>query len=109
VTDHHHDTDGFTLVEVLVAFVIMSLAVITGMSVFGDGVRRLAIVEERLGAVAAARAALDLTAAGQAQAGVSQQALPGTDVEWSALQPHVLNATVNGQKLETVVLLPVPR
>ena len=42
----NHD-EGFTLVEVLVAFAIMAGAIIMAFSVFGDGLRGLKSAQER--------------------------------------------------------------
>ena len=50
--------DGFTLVEVLVAFVILSGAVILSFQIFADGLRRLSAVEARTKAVNVARSEL---------------------------------------------------
>jgi general secretion pathway protein I len=47
--------DGFTLVEVLVAFVILAGAVILSFQIFADGLRRLSAVETRTKAVNIAR------------------------------------------------------
>jgi type II secretory pathway pseudopilin PulG len=99
-------TEGFTLVEVLVAFVIMSLAVVTGLQVFGDGTRRLAQVQERQFETAKAREALDLAAAGQ-ETDAESKPLPGEAVDWSTLSPHLLRTAAGGQVFETIVLQPV--
>ena len=50
--------DGFTLVEVLVAFVILAGAVILSFQIFADGMRRLSAVEARTKAVNIARSEL---------------------------------------------------
>lgn len=55
--------DGFTLVEVLVAFVILSGAIILSFQVFSDGLRRLAVVETRMKEVNIARAELERVSA----------------------------------------------
>lgn len=50
--------DGFTLVEVLVAFVILAGAVVLSFQIFADGLRRLSAVEVRAKAVNVARSEL---------------------------------------------------
>ena len=50
--------DGFTLVEVLVAFVILAGAVILSFQIFADGLRRLSTVEARTKAVGIAKSEL---------------------------------------------------
>lgn len=50
--------DGFTLVEVLVAFVILAGAVILSFQIFADGLRRLSAVEARTKAVNIAKSEL---------------------------------------------------
>jgi prepilin-type N-terminal cleavage/methylation domain-containing protein len=50
--------DGFTLVEVLVAFVILAGAVILSFQIFADGIRRLSTVETRTKTVNVARSEL---------------------------------------------------
>ena len=50
--------DGFTLVEALVAFVILAGAVILSFQIFADGLRRLSAVEARTKAVNIARSEL---------------------------------------------------
>lgn len=50
--------DGFTLVEVLVAFVILAGAVILSFQIFADGLRRLSEVEARTKAVSIAKSEL---------------------------------------------------
>lgn len=47
--------DGFTLVEVLVAFVILAGAIILSFQIFADGLRRLSAVEARTNAVNVAK------------------------------------------------------
>lgn len=57
-----HD-EGFTLVEVLVAFAIMAGAIIMAFSVFGDGLRGLKLVQERSHQVQMAQRQIDLASA----------------------------------------------
>jgi prepilin-type N-terminal cleavage/methylation domain-containing protein len=51
--------NGFTLVEVLVAFVILSGAIILSFQIFSDGVRRLSMVEMSMKEMDVARAELE--------------------------------------------------
>jgi prepilin-type N-terminal cleavage/methylation domain-containing protein len=41
------DNEGFTLIEVLVAFVILASAIIIGLQIHEDGLRRLALGENK--------------------------------------------------------------
>lgn len=50
--------DGFTLVEALVAFVILAGAVILSFQIFADGLRRLSAVEARTKTVNVAKSEL---------------------------------------------------
>jgi Prokaryotic N-terminal methylation motif len=50
--------EGFSLVEVLVAFVILTAAVIAGFQIFGDGLKRIGRAENRLDMVEDARGVL---------------------------------------------------
>lgn len=50
--------EGFTLVEVLVAFIILAGAVVLSFQIFADGLRRLSAVEIRTKAVNVARSEL---------------------------------------------------
>ena len=55
----NHD-EGFTLVEVLVAFAIMAGAIIMAFSVFGDGLRGLKLTQERSHQTQVAQHQIDL-------------------------------------------------
>jgi type II secretory pathway pseudopilin PulG len=73
-----HD-EGFTLVETLVAFVILSGAIILGYQIFGQGLSRLASVEQSEEITAVARQILVEQQLGSAE--VSGQI---NGVQWSA-------------------------
>jgi type II secretory pathway pseudopilin PulG len=55
--------EGFSLVEVLVAFTILAAAVIAGFQIFGDGLRRIGRAGSYLNLVEDARASLDTLSA----------------------------------------------
>lgn len=55
----HHD-EGFTLIEVMVAFAIMAGAIIMAFSVFGDGLRGLKLAQERSDHIQVAQHQIDL-------------------------------------------------
>ncbi len=57
---------GFTLIEVVVAFVLLSLVLATGFEIFTTGLARASMLEERSRALAVAQSQLDL--AGEEQA-----------------------------------------
>ena len=50
---------GFTLIEVLVAFAILSVAIISSFQIFSDGLRQIKTAEQRSAEISAARAVLD--------------------------------------------------
>lgn len=49
---------GFTLIEVVVAFVLLGLVLSTGFEIFSDGMSRASLLEERSRALAVARTQL---------------------------------------------------
>ena len=55
----HKSEDGFSLVEVLVAFVLLAGAVILSFQIFSDGVRRIESVETRLRETSVVRGELE--------------------------------------------------
>jgi type II secretory pathway component PulJ len=59
VTTDHGNEDGFTLVETLVAFTILSAAIIVSFQIFNSGLRQHAMVTERKAIMEIARAELD--------------------------------------------------
>jgi len=72
----HADQRGFTLIEVLVAFVILALALTVLMRIFSGGLRNVALAEDYARAVLVAEAQL-------AAAGVSEPLEPGeTNGAW---------------------------
>lgn len=74
---------GFSLVEVLVAFVIMSLTLGVLFQVFGTGLRSSAVAEETLRASVLASSRLALAAdVTPLRAGHAQGRFDGTDLRW---------------------------
>jgi general secretion pathway protein I len=62
---------GFTLVEVVVAFVLLALVLTTGLEIFSSGLRRAGELEDRSRAILVAQSRL-------AMAGVEQSLAEGT-------------------------------
>jgi prepilin-type N-terminal cleavage/methylation domain-containing protein len=54
------EDDGFTLIEVLIAFAIMALAIVMAFGVFGDGLRGLQLAQERSHVIHVAQHQIDL-------------------------------------------------
>jgi prepilin-type N-terminal cleavage/methylation domain-containing protein len=94
---HPDPQAGFSLVEVLVAFTILSVTIIAGLNILGDGVRQTGQVEKRLEILAAAKKELTRIEAG-APAGVdagprlrvSMTPLGGNAGEPGVAQPQVV-------------------
>jgi prepilin-type N-terminal cleavage/methylation domain-containing protein len=106
---NNNTQSGFTLVEVLVAFAIMSLAVITGFRLFGEGLGRISHVEQRLADVATANAALWGQSIAGIRSPVSRQGLTGETVDWTPMTAKLIAVPIGkvpskGDVLETIVL-----
>ncbi len=87
--------DGFTLVEVLVAFVILAGAVILSFQIFADGIRRLSAVEARTKAVNVARAELArLSAAMNLSEGITSGTTEG--ITWKITVTPIDGIAANG-------------
>jgi general secretion pathway protein I len=85
--------DGFTLVEVLVAFVILSGAIILSFQIFSDGLRRLTGVELRMRQVNIARAELEkVSASGAIFEGVQIGTTDG--VSWKISIKNLADASI---------------
>jgi prepilin-type N-terminal cleavage/methylation domain-containing protein len=90
---HPAENDGFTLIEVLVAFAILSLVVIASFRIFADGVQRVTAVEQRLAEAAIAQSLVDeFRQYGQIQPRpgflVSVEKVSSDAVDWTTIQPH---------------------
>jgi general secretion pathway protein I len=108
---------GFTLVEVLVAFAILSLTVIAGFNILADSVKRTEQIEQRLELLAAAKqeltrveAGLESRTAADPRLRVSIAPLGGDAGEQGAARPQLVRiwAADEGAAplLESVVILP---
>lgn len=114
--------DGFTLVEVLVAFAILAGTIILTFQIFADGIHRLTTVEARTRAVSIARSELArLTIPNDISEGttsgttdgvawtITVTPLNGTDAAGaSAMRPFKVEVRVpeagSGPVIETVLL-----
>lgn len=54
------EDEGFTLVEVLVAFAILALVIVMAFGVFGDGLRGLQLAQDRTHKIQVAQHQIDL-------------------------------------------------
>lgn len=103
---------GFSLIEVLVAFAIISLIILTGFQVFGDGLRRIDSAEKSLRALNVARLYLDfgdtlsdLEGLPARQVGRQVETLTGEAVQWTEAVPELQRIELGGgETLETIVI-----
>jgi prepilin-type N-terminal cleavage/methylation domain-containing protein len=58
----NNNEDGFTLIEVLISFVILAGAIVLTFQVFGDGLRGLHAAQARAKSISIARAQIDQVA-----------------------------------------------
>lgn len=80
---HQTSSDGSTLVEVLVAFVIVSMVVVASLQQFTDGVRRTSRAQESGAALSFARSKLaELELSGKLRPGAETGTMP-PDNTWS--------------------------
>jgi prepilin-type N-terminal cleavage/methylation domain-containing protein len=93
--------EGFSLIEVLVAFAILSVVIITGLRILGDASRRVKQIEVRTDEIAAARVAIDLTESPN----LVTRVIPGESVNWTEYTPVLRQAKRSDHTvLETIVL-----
>jgi type II secretory pathway pseudopilin PulG len=123
--------DGSLLIEVLVAFVILATAIVMAFQIFGDGLRRMSVVEPKMLAIAVARKELaqisgETKTAPTQLDGTDESGLPwhmtvepinGGDADWTSMRPFRVRMWTGadtrdsgGQPvLETVILASVPK
>jgi len=105
---------GFTLVEIVVAFVLLSLVLVSGFEVFTTGMRRAGDLDDRAQALAVAQSRLALAgtetplkegqSAGQTEDGRYRWTLGITRYEEAAQQPNQPTLSAYGLfRVETVV------
>ncbi len=93
--------EGFSLIEVLVAFAILSIVIITGLRILGDATRRVKQIEDRTTELAAAKAAMDLTESPNLV--ITQ--IPREAVNWTDYAPVLRQVKRADQTvLETIVI-----
>ncbi len=99
--------DGFSLIEVLVAFTILSLTVITGFQIFGDGLSRISRVDSAVNDITAARTSLMAAELGQkSDAAVTRTVLENETVDWTKNKPALLQVKRGDNIiLETIVIV----
>ena len=105
---------GFTLIEVLVAFSILSLTIIVGIQIFSSGLNRIDAVEGANDRLAQAKALLvqvqlgtefDALSTAATNLKISRTILANEGVNWTNLKP-VRVQVLEGDKviLETIIL-----
>jgi type II secretory pathway pseudopilin PulG len=111
VTRQPKSISGFTLVEVLVSFAILSMTIIAGFQIFGEGLSRVSRVEKALDETAAAKQMLSLPLTANvtptsSKEGLVKQSLTETLPDWTLAHPILLRAPSRGQgnELETIVI-----
>jgi type II secretory pathway pseudopilin PulG len=111
VTRQPKSISGFTLVEVLVSFAILSMTIIVGFQIFGEGLSRVVKVERALDETAAAKQLLSVPLTADAtparsKGAVTKQSLAETLPDWTPAHPVLLRAPSRGQgnELETIVI-----
>ncbi len=75
--------EGFTLVEVLVAFVILSLTVITSLSIYADNLSRISAIENRITSLEKARVAFGSGSTCTKINGARRSAIAAQAVDWT--------------------------
>lgn len=79
-----HGARGFTLIEVVVAFVLLGLVLSTGFEIFSDGMSRAALLDERSRALDVARTQLSEAGLEQPlQEGMSQGEAADARFHWT--------------------------
>jgi type II secretory pathway component PulJ len=111
MTGQPKSISGFTLIEVLVSFAILSMTIIVGFQIFGEGLSRVSRVEKALDETAAAKQmlSLPLTEAeppALSREAVTKQSLTETLPDWTSAHPILLRVPSRGQgdELETIVI-----
>jgi prepilin-type N-terminal cleavage/methylation domain-containing protein len=109
VTEQAKSNSGFTLLEVLVSFAILSMTVIVGFQVFGEGLSRVARVEKVLDETALAKhmLSLPLSAGGAPATGpLVKQAITEVPPDWTPARPILLRMRSGdqGNEFETIVI-----
>ncbi len=115
MTGQSNSMSGFTLVEVLVSFAILSMTIIVGFQIFGEGLSRVSRVEKALDETAAAKQLLSvpLTEGGPSafsKGAVIQQPIAEVMPDWTSARPILLRVPSRGQgneqgdELETIVI-----
>ena len=111
MTGQPKSISGFTLIEVLVSFAILSMTIIVGFQIFGEGLSRVSRVEKALDETAAAKQLLSLPSAKDAPPALSKGSVtrqPITELmpDWTPAHPILLRVPSRGQgdELETIVI-----
>jgi prepilin-type N-terminal cleavage/methylation domain-containing protein len=109
-------SDGFTLIEVLVAFLIMSMTALAGLQLFSSGLARIGRIDETRRNLEIARALIashedpaTLPDKWRVKVGPAIYTAP----PWTTMEPHLVQVirTVDGVDaivLETIELRPRP-
>jgi prepilin-type N-terminal cleavage/methylation domain-containing protein len=99
--------DGFTLIEILVAFVIMSMTVLAGLQLFSSGVARVTRINDTRHSMELARTLIE--------SGETSGSLPSgwrivvgppldTSASWTTLAPRLVQVVETQNGVDHVVL-----
>jgi prepilin-type N-terminal cleavage/methylation domain-containing protein len=109
-----NDESGFTLIEVLVAFSILSLTILAGLRIFSSGLYRIIGTEEDSARLEMARAMLahemlgsrpQVGSALRVQLGIVRSAATTETPQWTRVKPVLVQIREgNHVLLETIVL-----
>jgi type II secretory pathway component PulJ len=103
---------GFSLLEALVAFTVLTLVLIATLEIFGSGVLRINRSRDTLETQQRLQNVLERLQAGvpleqlEKEVVITLKRIAGEPVAWSNLSPVHVTLSLNGIKLETVLLRP---
>jgi prepilin-type N-terminal cleavage/methylation domain-containing protein len=98
------NADGFTLIEVLVSFAILSITVIVGFQIYSENLARIAKIETAMETASAAKRSLSLVGDVEAPPDLRKTRLTETLPDWTSTRPILYRVAPAGQNLvyETV-------
>jgi Tfp pilus assembly protein PilV len=102
------DEAGFSLIEVLVSFVILSLTIITSMAIYADNLSRIARLEARIAENETVRNQFSGSATCKDIKGARRTELANQQADWTPYRPFlcVVRSTTGQQPLATIVVEP---
>jgi prepilin-type N-terminal cleavage/methylation domain-containing protein len=103
---------GFTLIEVLVSFAVLSLVLITAAQIIGNATSRTSSVEKRLlnaGELRAAISGFGAVKPESSRVAFDVRRITKDELAWANKRPVVVKVTLDGVSLDTIVLENVAR